>query len=180
MDSIHIIPVGNISGALIDEVVHTVRSIFRDDTTVERVLPVPENTYFSPRGQYHSTAMLRWLRTFYPQKLGYRRILGIADVDLFVPQLNFVFGEADRATRTSVISVVRLRDEFYGGLPDESKFLRRAAKEAVHELGHTYGLGHCDNPRCIMFFSNSLTDTDRKGPGFCATCKGLLSSDEDP
>ncbi len=115
-----------------------------------------------------------------PEKPGYRRILGVADVDLFVPQLNFVFSEADGATRTSVISVVRLRDEFGGGLPDESKFFRWAAKETIHELGHTYGVGHCENPRCIMFFSNSPADTNRKGPRFCAVCENLLRSDDGP
>lgn len=180
METIYIVPVGTISGQLIDAVAQTVQAVVCSDVIVEKALPVPENAYFRPRGQYHSTTVLRYLRAFYPQKRGYRRILGIVDVDLFVPQLNFVFGEADRATRTSVISVVRLRDDFYGGLPDESKLALRAAKEAIHELGHTYGLGHCSNPRCIMFFSNSLADTDHKGPGFCSLCSRLLPLDKGP
>ena len=69
-----------------------------------------------------------------------------------------------------MISLARLRPEFYGSPPDDTLFLQRAVKEAVHELGHTYGLGHCRDPRCVMFFSNTLHDTDVKGPGFCAAC----------
>jgi len=70
----------------------------------------------------------------------------------------------------AVISLARLRPEFYGSPPDAPLLLKRAVKEAIHELGHTHGLGHCRDPRCIMCFSNTLHDTDVKGPGFCAAC----------
>ncbi|MBI5187681.1 MAG: archaemetzincin family Zn-dependent metalloprotease [Nitrospirae bacterium] len=103
----------------------------------------------------------------------YEKVLGIVDHDLYVPQLNFVFGEAGR--KMAVISLTRLRQEFYGLSEDRGLFHKRTLTEAVHELGHTYGLGHCRNPRCVMFFSNSLMDTDRKGPEFCLGCGGRLS-----
>ena len=75
---------------------------------------------------------------------------------LFVPNLNYVFGEADIENGVCIISLSRLRQEFYDQKPDKVLFLRRTLKEAVHELGHTYGLGHCANPKCVMHFSNSL------------------------
>ena len=101
-------------------------------------------------------------------------ILGVTGVDLYVPGLNFVFGLADPRSRGAVISLARLYPEFYGQLRNPQLFKERALKEALHELGHLWGLGHCSNPACIMFFSNSLADTDRKGPGFCARCWELL------
>jgi archaemetzincin len=90
------------------------------------------------------------------------KILGVVDIDLYAPGLNFVFGEADMNSGVAIISLCRLRPEHYGLPPDESLFLERVIKEAIHELGHTYGLGHCHNSRCVVYFSNSLPDTDRK------------------
>jgi len=98
-------------------------------------------------------------------------MLGIVDVDLYMPELNFVFGEADVTHGVSVISLVRLRQEYYGLPKNEKLFLERALKEAVHKLVHTYRLGHCGDTGCIMHFSNSLRDTDIKGPDFCPRCK---------
>jgi archaemetzincin len=101
-------------------------------------------------------------------------ILGVTNVDLYVQGLNFVFGLADPPKRVAVISLARLYPEFYGQPRNPRLFKERAIKEAVHEIGHLLGLDHCPDPACIMFFSNSLADTDRKGPGFCARCGGSL------
>ena len=103
------------------------------------------------------------------------RILGVVDVDIFAPGLNFVFGEADITGGKAIISLQRLRQEFYGLSQDQDLFQERVLKEAVHELGHTYGLMHCLNPACVMHFSNSLHDTDLKGWNFCPTCKVRLN-----
>jgi predicted Zn-dependent protease len=106
----------------------------------------------------------------------YERILGIVDVDLFAPSLNFVFGEADLLHGVAVISLFRLRPENYG-LPASANLLQeRALKEAIHELGHTYGLMHCNHYRCVMHFSNSLPDTDRKSHQFCRRCGSSLTA----
>jgi len=99
----------------------------------------------------------------------YEKIWGIIDDDLYVPKLNFVFGEAGQ--RVAIISLTRLRNEFYNLPKDQTLFRKRVLTEGVHELGHTYGLVHCRNPHCVMFFSNSLIDTDVKGPDFCRKCK---------
>jgi archaemetzincin len=108
----------------------------------------------------------------------YEKILGIVDHDLYVPELNFVFGEAGR--KAAVISLTRLRQSFYLLTEDQNLFHQRVLTEAVHELGHTFGLGHCGNPKCVMFFSNSLMDTDRKGSEFCPACRDKLHRSSSP
>lgn len=95
----------------------------------------------------------------------FKHALGIVDKDLFAPRLNFVFGIASRSARACVISVTRLK----ASAPDT--YFDRILKEAVHELGHSmYGLDHCDTPDCVMWFSNSLSETDYKRPTYCENC----------
>ncbi len=100
--------------------------------------------------------------------------VGLTDLDLFVSGLNFVFGLAHPGLRTAVVSLARLDESFYGRPPNVALLERRVLTEVVHEVGHILGLGHCRNPRCVMFFSNSLRDTDLKGPLFCDVCHAHL------
>ncbi|NKE72819.1 hypothetical protein MNODULE_18880 [Nitrospiraceae bacterium HYJII51-Mn-bac16s-1-B09] len=98
------------------------------------------------------------------------RVLGVVALDLYAADLNFVFGEADSREGVAVVSVARLKPEFYGLPPDDALLHLRLLKEAVHELGHTYGLGHCPDLTCVMHFSNELKETDQKGESFCPEC----------
>lgn len=97
---------------------------------------------------------------------GRERLLGVVDRDLFVPGLNFIFGLAQKGG-PALIALPRLRPEFWGQPADQKLLLQRAIKEAIHELGHTYRLDHCADPLCVMHFSNTLQETDRKSDRFC-------------
>ena len=123
--------------------------------------------YNLKRKQYFSSKLLASLKKSERDE----RAIGIADVDIYVPRLNFVFGEADVGSGTAIVSLCRLRQEYYGLTPDEALFLERATKEIVHELGHTFSLGHCPHNKCVMHFSNSLADTDLKEAHFCNKCR---------
>jgi len=140
---------------------------------LEHTMPVPQDAYNASRHQYHSTSILAKIQD-YVEKPQADRVLGVTEVDLYVPRLNFVFGEAQCPGKSAVISLFRLKPEFYGQPSNRNLFLERSVKEAVHEVGHTLGLGHCHNPACIMFFSNSILDTDRKKPAFCERCHPLV------
>jgi len=137
--------------------------------TANLPLPVPGD---EARRQYPGEPFIAALATARAPEDGI--ILGVTNVDLFVPGLNFVFGLADPGSRVAIISLARLYPEFYGQPRNPQLFKARALKEAIHEIGHILGLGHCADPACIMYFSNTLADTDRKGPGFCARCQELL------
>ena len=140
--------------------------------TVLRVSGLLQKAYSSFRGQYDSTRILQLLEE---RTAGLKadRILAITGVDLYADRLNFVFGEAQFPGRIALISLHRLKPAYYGERNGEL-FRSRVRKEAVHELGHTFGLTHCPNPACVMHFSNSILDTDRKGETPCTSCAERL------
>lgn len=167
-----LVAVGKVDKEVIEVLKDNLSKVFNRQVFIDRGMPEPDYAFNRERNQYLSTAILNALMEQKEYTI-YEKVLGIVDHDLYVPQLNFVFGEAGR--KVAVISLTRLRQKFYGLSEDRGLFHKRTLTEAVHELGHTYGLGHCKNPRCVMFFSNSLMDTDRKGPEFCSKCGGRLS-----
>ncbi len=134
--------------------------------------PVPAGAYNKDRRQYHATTILNRAHAMMPPDAA--RVLAVVNVDLYAPELNFVFGQASPGLKTTVISTYRLHQSIYGLKEDQELFRRRLLTEAVHELGHTFKLGHCENPHCVMYFSNTLADTDRKGSHFCEQCRRKL------
>jgi archaemetzincin len=135
-----------------------------------RVRPDSLDTSFAHdarRGQYYSTAILQVLQPLAQD----RRLLAVTTFDLFVPVLTFVFGEAQLDGNCAVVSLHRLREEVYGMPANPTLLAERLTKEAVHELGHTFGLRHCNDWRCAMASSHSVEWLDVKGFEFCATCR---------
>ena len=125
------------------------------------------------RNQVRSSDFLLWvLEKLKPSKE--IKILVICDIDAFSGNLNFVFGEAYKGGRVAAIYLPGLRQEFYGLEPKKLVFHERIVKEGIHELGHTFGLFHCNNKLCVMLFSNSLYDTNIKGIDFVSNCKNNL------
>ena len=122
--------------------------------------------------QYHATRILEDLEK-HTKQFQNDRLLGVTDLDLYVPGMNFVFGEeAHLPGRTAIISTYRLKGHTSYG---EAELLPvRVVKEGMHELGHTLGLTHCKDPLCVMCFSNSLVDTDRKKEDYCEICSNKL------
>jgi archaemetzincin len=160
-------PFGDIEEALIEIVRHAIEQEFRVRSIVGERRSIPGGSYSRQRAQYKSTTFLNELsRNSSKEKLR----LGVANVDLFVPDLNFVFGEASSRRRVAVFSIARLDPQFYGEPANPKQLTLRAMTEAIHELGHAFGLGHCKRADCVMWFSNTLAETDRKGSKLCEAC----------
>ena len=128
----------------------------------------------SGRGQTYATAILARLAEAPIEEDDI--MLGVTEADLFVPVLTFVFGEAQYPGRAAIISAARLREEFYGLPPNAPKLDERLLKEAVHEIGHTRGLGHCDDWNCVMVSSHRVERLDVKSVEFCSRCRKKLSA----
>jgi len=166
-----LIPIGEIEEVILETLRRPLAEAFDQGTQIGDKMPLPRENYYHSRHQYLASPLL----SLVPLPNSGNRALGVVDVDIFAPGLNFVFGLADIAGRRALISLRRLRQEFYGLPQDEELFLERTLKEAVHELGHTYGLGHCPDLTCVMHFSNSLSDTDLKGWHLCPICREKIS-----
>jgi len=128
----------------------------------------PETAFDGSRGQYHSTRLLAQLLDEPITNEG--RILGVVPMDLFIPILTYVFGEAQLDGRAAVVSLFRLDNAHYGLPKNDDLLLDRLVKEATHELGHTYGLVHCGDTSCVMHSSTYVEDIDVKSEKFCSAC----------
>ena len=144
------------------------------DVTIAPILKTDFQNFINrQRNQIRSSDLLQWiLEKIKPTKE--MKILVIGNMDAYSGELNFVFGEAHLGGQVAAIYLPRLRSEFYNLEPNELIFYDRISKEAIHELGHSFGLFHCNNKKCVMHFSNSLYDTDFKNRTFCRNCKNKL------
>jgi archaemetzincin len=167
-----VVPIGDVKEAQLEVLKLPLEGIFGQEVQIGSSIAIPDRSFYPERNQYLASSILSVL--YLPKSES--RLIGVADVDLFAPGLNFVFGQADVSGKRALISLHRLRQELYGLPENENLCNNRALKEAVHELGHTYGLGHCPNSKCVMHFSNSLADTDLKGWNFCSACQRKLNN----
>lgn len=130
----------------------------------------PSDAYDSKRRQYHSTRILVILENHVPNTRA-DRLLALTAFDIYVPGMNYVFGQARCPGHAAVVSTRRLKPSL--GKP-ASLLARRVLKEAVHETGHMLGLKHCKKVSCVMYFSEDIKDTDRKDAAYCQGCQAKL------
>lgn len=165
---ITLVEVGAVERSFIQEIVPGLRQRFKTEVTFgDPILLLPEWLDTS-RNQYLAGPILDSL---VDHRRANTRTLGVVDADIFAPNLNFIFGQAIVGGCCALIGLARLRPEFYHQESQPELFVRRTLIEAVHELGHTGGLDHCPNQLCVMHFSRTISDTDRKGPDFCPLCQ---------
>ncbi len=138
----------------------------------ETELPPIDFAYDERRNQYASTRVLEFLGRIMPDDA--LKLVAFTGRDLFIPVLTFVYGHAQLGGRVAAVSFARLRQEFYGLPPNPEVFLERAAKEALHETGHTFGLVHCADRTCVMALGTNIRHIDWKRAAFCDACRGRL------
>lgn len=170
-DTIIVSPIGDIPIWMSDTIAKEVGAFFGFSARVEILLNDINFAYDAERNQYHSTIILEELAKNAPDKCV--KIIAVTNEDLFIPILTHVYGEAQLGGKACVISIARL----IAGLEVEiaNKGCKRIVKEAIHELGHTFDLRHCEDEMCIMHYCRRLEDVDRKSSQFCRYCNIFLA-----
>ncbi len=158
-----LVAVGGITPAMLKDIEEPISTLLSVAVFAGKAaLPKPQYAFNKDRNQFHSNAIMRRLLTV--KEPGTAMVLGVADVDLFVPDSQFVYGDADRESHSGVLSTFRLKNE-------SDSIKRRLQTEAVHQAGHLIGLSYCEEVRCLMFFATSLADCDRRNLALCNNCR---------
>ncbi len=169
---IMLLPIGRIDVGSFDFVRRPLQEIFGRPVEVGLRLPVPKYAFNPTRKQFHSGAIMKRIEE--ARITMWDAAVGVSLEDLFVPEVPFIFGEADRSSRTALLSLARLKSDS-GSLEMRQDILhRRLISEAVHQVGLLRGLAHCPNNRCVMFYAAQVQEIDKRGSSLCANCKKRL------
>ena len=170
--AIVLLPVGRIDVARFEFLREPLIQIFQRPVEIGARLPVPKYAFNPTRNQYHSAAIMKRVES--NRLAEWDAAIGVSGEDLFVPEVPFVFGEADRSTRSALLSLARLKADS-GTLEMRDEMLRkRLVSEAIHQVGLLRGLAHCPNNRCVMFYAASVAEIDKRGQNLCANCRKRL------
>ncbi|MBI2251564.1 MAG: archaemetzincin family Zn-dependent metalloprotease [Armatimonadetes bacterium] len=172
MSKIYLTSVGKFKKKLLEKAALLLEERFLYEFKVVGAIPLPSQALDPSRNQYLVSKAIERLKKVMPKDAKF--LLGITAVDLFVPKLNFVYGYSDFISKISLISTFRLNPEFYGETACEDRFFIRILGEIIHELGHLFGIKHCFNNKCAMYFSNSIYDLDNKNTFLCDECERKL------
>ena len=172
MSVVYLLAIGSVPGQVLDWMEETVADWCPWPVRRLPAIVFPEDSYDAKRGQYKSVDIMKVVARSAPSDA--TRILGVTEGDLAIPTLTFVFGQAQLDGPVAVVSLARLRQEFYG-LPGEVTVLReRLAKEVLHEFGHTFGLTHCADSKCVMSLATHIGLVDNKDERYCGRCGAHL------
>jgi archaemetzincin len=172
MKPLRLLPIGEVQEGLLPFLRSALRHTLQVPCEIIPGVLEPSATLHAERRQYHSSQLLSAMQSFAGKESW--RVLGVADVDLYIPILTFVFGEAQTDGVCALVSARRLRQEFYGLAPDQALLEQRLLKEAIHEIGHTCDLTHCENYLCAMAASYAVEWIDIKDAALCEDCQGRL------
>ena len=165
----NLVLLGELEEMYLEKVAKEIERVFRIKVKILERREVPLVAFNPLRKQFKADLILELLEKEYREKT-----LGIIDQDLYTEGLNFIFGQAQLNGKVGIVSTFRLDPRFYNKMFDEKLFLERLKKEALHEVGHIFGLMHCENLGCFMHFSNSILEVDEKGSELCEKCRKLL------
>ena len=166
---IKIIPLGEVSSSVLEKVREELKLRFHMIGEMCQIEKLPKLAFNKFRNQYRSDLVLQFL-----EKNHGGRVLGITKEDMYTEGLNFVFGQAKLKGNVAILSIARLDPSFFHQTVNGELFENRCVKEAVHEVGHMLGLGHCNKRGCVMTFSNTIGDVDKKTKYLCDMCKMQL------
>jgi len=169
LPDITLISFGYFEKDLLEKVAEAVRGEFRCQLNIKEGHIDLSEFYDSGRRQYNGNNLLKYIAAFPVPDSG--KTLGLFSVDLYIPILTYIFGQAHLGGSTGIASLYRLNNECYGLMADKNLLTDRFRKEVIHELGHTFGLIHCNNPTCVMRSSTYVEDIDQKDHTLCPGCR---------
>lgn len=173
MSALYLVAVGEVSPAAMDWAESAAADWFPYPVRRLPALPIPAEAYDAERMQFRSVEIMKALARAAPADTA--RLLGVTEADLSIPMLSFLFGQAQFNGPIAVVSLCRLRQEYYGLAAQDALLRERLAKEILHELGHTFGLVHCADATCAMSLSTHIALVDAKGDRYCARCGSALA-----
>ena len=169
MSYIDIVPIGEVEETLLLFLKQSIFQAFRIQARIRNLHVDLSHVYDTVRNQYNSTGLLLQLIDDIPSET--LKILGVTELDLFIPIFTFLFGEAQLNGTGALVSAHRLHNRFYG-IPENKELIEmRLQKEGIHELGHTFGLIHCFSLNCVMKSSTYVEEIDQKPSNFCRVCE---------
>ena len=160
-----LVPIGAVPAALLQHLQHELPRVFHRDVIIASAIPLPQRAFDETRRQYRGDLLLEELS--HHDVPGAERVVGVLDADAYAPGLNFILGQARKPGRYAVVALARLRESFLRRPENLPLLYDRAVKTTTHELGHTFGFEHCEDPTCVMHFANALGEMDRNGFTFC-------------
>jgi len=172
LSTITIISFGHFGKGFLEKISEVVVHEFNASVIIKEAHVDISEFYDPGRRQYNGDKLLKEVASMnVPEST---KIIGLFNVDLFIPILTYIFGQAQLGGRTAIASLFRLSNERYGMITNDSYLLERFKKEVIHELGHTYGLIHCHTPTCVMRSSTYVEDIDQKETQLCLKCRTTL------
>lgn len=171
-NKVKIVPTGKINQELVQWLNGNLSKVTGLLVQTGMPIDIPISTFNKENGRYFGDAILEALHLLRSSEQ--EVVLGLIDQDCYVEGMNYIFGQATLKGNQAFVALKRLHESFYGREENEIVFKNRIFKESLHELGHTFGLSHCSNEYCVMYFSNSLEDTDKKEGKYCNKCEKLL------
>lgn len=168
MNLLQLLPIGNVERSLLQSLQAAIPQRLQVRCEIFPAVLDPEAAFHPERQQYHSSEILQRMQVFTGRQW---RLLGVANIDLYIPILKYVFGEAQMGGPCAVVSTYRLRQEFYGLEADDELLRQRLLKESIHELGHTLNLQHCEDYRCVMASAHAVEWIDLRESVLCEVCR---------
>jgi len=173
MSYIDIVPIGEVDEALLLFLRESIPQIFKIQSRIRNFRFDVSRVYDPARNQYNSSGLL--LQLISDPSPETSKILGVTELDLFIPIFTFLFGEAQLNGLGALVSTHRLHNQFYGIPEDKNLLQNRLLKEGIHELGHAFGLIHCFTVKCVMKSSTYVEEIDQKSINFCRVCQQKIN-----
>ena len=170
---IGIVAIGTLSPLVLKVIGAHIDGYLNLEASILKPMQSPVYALDERRLQFDAGLILRHLESGPPIQ-GVDKIVGVLDVDIFLPVFTHVFGEARQEGRAALVSLFRLAEAPTDKDRPPPVLLERAAKVALHEIGHLFGLWHCESPACLMHFSGGLADLDQTPFTLCRYCARFL------